>query len=210
MLSSAVSAMDLAVALLPTALFWNLRLPRRQKIAIWSLFAVGCTTAIASLIRIYYVYLDFYQSYDITWWGFYLWLWTEIELAVATICASAPSLKAIFKHFFESDAEQSRTETISRNGREARQTVVGISSLKDNTRHPSVFDIDMVALKDHAWENYGYVDDEEQARGTIVATTKMPSSSDNSGNVEYMSDQTRACNGDMVIRVRTTLSAAEA
>lgn len=81
-------------------IFWNLSLPRRQKIALWALFAVGACTAVASLVRMYYIYLDFWKSYDFTWIGYQIWLWTSTELAVAIVCASAPSLKSIFIKFF--------------------------------------------------------------------------------------------------------------
>jgi len=48
----------------------------------------------------YYIYLDFWKSYDFTWIGYQIWLWTSTELAVAIVCASAPSLKSIFIKFF--------------------------------------------------------------------------------------------------------------
>jgi hypothetical protein len=67
MAASAISALDLFIAVLPTLLFWNMTLPRRQKIALWGLFAIGATTGVASLVRMYFIYLDFWQSYDFTW-----------------------------------------------------------------------------------------------------------------------------------------------
>jgi len=48
----------------------------------------------------YYIYLDFWVSYDFTWIGYDIWLWTSTELSVAIVCASAPSLKSVFIKFF--------------------------------------------------------------------------------------------------------------
>ena len=115
MTASAVAALDLFVAVLPAMLFWNMRLPRRQKIAIWGLFGIGACTGVASLVRMYFIYLDFWKSYDFTWIGYEIWLWTSTELAVAIVCASAPALKTIFIKFFGGD--RSDRTNASRTGR---------------------------------------------------------------------------------------------
>jgi len=116
MAASAVAALDLFVAVLPAMLFWNMHLPRRQKIAIWGLFGIGACTGVASLVRMYFIYLDFWKSYDFTWIGYEIWLWTSTELAVAIVCASAPALKTIFIKFFGGDRADRTSAGMSRTG----------------------------------------------------------------------------------------------
>lgn len=55
---------DLIVALLPTALFWDLRMPAKQKFALGILFACGLFTSAAGAIRLYYLYASTYGTTD--------------------------------------------------------------------------------------------------------------------------------------------------
>ncbi|KAF2401143.1 hypothetical protein EJ06DRAFT_555763 [Trichodelitschia bisporula] len=97
--SAVISALqDFVTCGLPTVLFWKLRVPMRQKIALAGIFAVGFFLCICSILRIVYIYHAYYSSYDMTWTSRPAWLWLTIECIVAVICASAPALKIFFKH----------------------------------------------------------------------------------------------------------------
>jgi len=97
--SAVISALqDFIACGLPTILFWKLRIPRRQKIALGGIFALGFFLCVCACLRIYYIYRVFYLSYDMTWVSQPAWLWVTVEAQVAVICASAPALKVFFKH----------------------------------------------------------------------------------------------------------------
>lgn len=218
MTASGVSALDLAVALMPTMLFWNLHLPRRQKIALWSLFAIGCMTAVASLIRFYYIYLDFYKSYDFTWWGFYLSVWTDVELSVAIICASAPALKAIFTKFFENGPNlTSRARVPDLEDKMSHHVTTMVSILDKHPRRCSLHELDVLTpnLED-SWDRYGFSDDDGHALGSMTATTRAGCNDDSEGSIlsstaqEYESSKDKGGHPNMVVHVRTTLSVVQA
>lgn len=91
---------DLITAILPTFLYWNLRIPVRQKIALFGIFAVGYGVAALGALRAYYSWQIYYSTYDVTWVTWDLFLVTMLELHVGCFCANAPTLKVFFKHFF--------------------------------------------------------------------------------------------------------------
>jgi hypothetical protein len=40
------------------------------------------------------------DTYDITWYAYYGWIWTALEATLGVICASAPALKLFFNRYF--------------------------------------------------------------------------------------------------------------
>lgn len=65
--ASAVSLLlDFVAAALPAHLFWNLTIPLRQKLALFAVFSLGFAVVVFGAVRIYYLYVIFYQSYDVT------------------------------------------------------------------------------------------------------------------------------------------------
>ena len=40
------------------------------------------------------------DTYDITWYAYYGWIWTSLEASLGLICASAPALKLFFTRYF--------------------------------------------------------------------------------------------------------------
>jgi hypothetical protein len=91
---------DLITAILPTFLYWNLRIPVRQKIALFGIFAIGYGVAALGAMRAYFSWQIYYGTYDVTWVTWDLFLVTMLELHVGCFCANAPTLKVFFKHFF--------------------------------------------------------------------------------------------------------------
>ncbi|KAG9189347.1 hypothetical protein G6011_06215 [Alternaria panax] len=93
---------DAIAAFLPTLLYWNLQIPRRQKIALGAIFALGYLVCIVAAVRSYYVYRIFNQPlYDATWESWPAWLLCVLEIQLGAICASAPALKVFFMHYFK-------------------------------------------------------------------------------------------------------------
>jgi hypothetical protein len=55
-------------------------------------------------LRIYYVYIVFYRSYDVTWWAGPAYVTSAFESSLGIICACMPSLKFYFRKFFDSSS----------------------------------------------------------------------------------------------------------
>jgi hypothetical protein len=83
---------------------------------------------IAGIIRTIYVWKVTDETYDETWVGYTMWLWTAVESDLAIICACAPALKPFFRRYLGG----SRNCTSGMNSR-ARAAASGYSNM-DNTR----------------------------------------------------------------------------
>lgn len=95
--SGALGALtDLYTVLLPCIMLWNLDTPRRQKIALNFLFSLGLLVAAAGAVRTYYLHKVGFSP-DLTWIGFDAFVWAELEMQLALICASAPALRVCFR-----------------------------------------------------------------------------------------------------------------
>lgn len=96
--TSISTAQDLIICLLPAFLIYNLQMPKRQKIALGCIFGLGLVTTFCGIMRVYYATYIYYSTYDVTWYGYYGWVWSAIEADLGLICASAPALRALFRH----------------------------------------------------------------------------------------------------------------
>lgn len=57
---------DCMAALMPILLFRNLQLPRKAKILLHLIFAVGLVTCAIGIVRSYYIYTTFFTTWDVT------------------------------------------------------------------------------------------------------------------------------------------------
>lgn len=91
---------DLYAVILPMIMLnhYNLQVPRRQKIGLNVIFALGFLVAGAGIARTYYL-IQLRNNYDTSWTGFDLYVWSILECQLAIICASAPSLRAFFRRY---------------------------------------------------------------------------------------------------------------
>ncbi|KJR85159.1 uncharacterized protein SPSK_09383 [Sporothrix schenckii 1099-18] len=85
-------ATDIAIILLPMPLIKGLQIPTRQKVILMVIFAFGTVVCITSIIRLRSL-LSISVSPDTTFAGVDIAMWSNIEINVAIICASAPALK---------------------------------------------------------------------------------------------------------------------
>ena len=97
------AAQDLLAAVLPTFLYWNLRIPIRQKIALFGIFAIGYGAVAIGALRAYYSWRIFFVTYDVTWETWKAWEMTLIELHVGAMCANAPALKVFCMEYLRLD-----------------------------------------------------------------------------------------------------------
>lgn len=96
---------DIYSTLLPFFLVYNLDLPRRQKFALYGLFALGFLSVAAGTVRTVLLYEMLHGDFDFTRILWETWIWGVIELSVAIWAASAPALKPFFKKYFVESIE---------------------------------------------------------------------------------------------------------
>lgn len=94
------AAQDLLTAVLPTFLYWDLKIPVRQKVTLFGIFAIGYGAVALGGLRAYYSWRTFYATYDVTWSTYDIFFTSLLELHVGAFCANAPTMKVFFKHFF--------------------------------------------------------------------------------------------------------------
>lgn len=130
---------DFITALLPTFLYWNLQIPVRQKIALFSIFAIGYVVVAIGCARAYYSYRTFYQTYDVTWSTWDLFLTSMLELHLGCFCANAPSLKVVFKHFFADPNSRFRSRATRKNNLHPSDGTTSTSASKWSSYGASLF-----------------------------------------------------------------------
>lgn len=86
---------DFIVYVLPMPTLWKLQLPLAQRISLMILFGFGGVVVIAGCMRTYWVHYVELETYDVTWEGFYLWIWAAVEVNLGVICGCAPVLKPL-------------------------------------------------------------------------------------------------------------------
>lgn len=80
---------------LPIPTLVRLSLPASQRIGLIFLFGFGGVIVVAGSFRAYWVYHVLFETYDVTWEGFQLWVWTAVETNVGVICGCIPALKPL-------------------------------------------------------------------------------------------------------------------
>ena len=86
---------DILVYVLPMPTLVRLNLPWSQRIILLVVFGFGAVVVVAGIMRLYYVHLTVYETYDVTWVGYNLWIWTAVEVNLGIICGCVPALKPL-------------------------------------------------------------------------------------------------------------------
>ncbi|KAI9763863.1 MAG: hypothetical protein M1840_009047 [Geoglossum simile] len=107
---------DFVIILLPLPTVWSLRLRRNQKTVLSCIFLTGSLACVAGLIRIYYTHTILNVTFDVTWFGYILWVYIAVEVDVAMICASAPALKPLVKLYTDPSSRGSNSRHNGRGG----------------------------------------------------------------------------------------------
>lgn len=120
-------ASDLYAVVLPFCITWNLQMPRRQKWALRGIFSIGLVVVAASAVRTYYT-IQVSSEADVSTAVFNVFVWSQVELQLAFMCASTPSLRVLFRRYFMS--------SFSRSGRRTREEQeAGASSSQNKNRN---------------------------------------------------------------------------
>ncbi|EPS36689.1 hypothetical protein H072_9747 [Dactylellina haptotyla CBS 200.50] len=91
---------DLYVFFLPIREVWTIQLPKKQRISLVLVFALGSIVCIAGIIRIYYLWIVFSPTnWDFTYQGGPLYIVTAIEGDLGILCASLPALKPFIHRY---------------------------------------------------------------------------------------------------------------
>jgi hypothetical protein len=101
--------------------YYTLDVPRAQKIGLNIIFALGLLVAGAGIGRTYFL-IKLGNTYDTSWIGFDLLVWTIIEMQLGIICACAPSMRAFFRRYLSDRIRRSLTLSSSRNKRSRNTT----------------------------------------------------------------------------------------
>ena len=86
---------DFMIYTLPIPTLFTLRLPWNQRIGLMVLFSIGGVIVVAGSFRAYWVHYTLFETYDATWEGYNIWIWTAIETNVGVICGCIPALKPL-------------------------------------------------------------------------------------------------------------------
>ncbi|KAK3389762.1 hypothetical protein B0H63DRAFT_390514 [Podospora didyma] len=90
---------DFVVWILPLPTLYQAQLPLRQRIALIVLFSFGLVVVVAAIVRTYWIHYVVDETFDVTWAGFHLWIWTAVEVNLGVICGCVPWLKSLFKYY---------------------------------------------------------------------------------------------------------------
>lgn len=103
---------DIIVYLLPMPTLFRLRLPVLQRIVLIILFSLGTGVVVAGIMRTWWTYYVEEMTYDVTWDGFELWIWTALEANLAIICGCVPVLRRLLPSMTE-NADSSAADSTS-------------------------------------------------------------------------------------------------
>ncbi|KAI8407108.1 hypothetical protein FOFC_12542 [Fusarium oxysporum] len=138
-LSQAITTVitDLLVCALPLQTLFHLKLPFSQRMALIVVFSLGLVVVFAASMRAYYTHYVTDETYDVTWQGFHLWIWTAVEANLGVICGSVPALRPLFRNMFRSKSSSyyNKTNSHAYPPGTAPGVVTVVTSPKKNSRN---------------------------------------------------------------------------
>ena len=124
---------DFMIYALPIPTLFSLQLPWSQRIGLILLFGVGGIIVVAGSFRAYWIHYTLFETWDATWEGYQIWVWTAVETNVGVICGCIPALKPLL---FPSRARQhgSKYANGSSHSRRKEKTTPVVDQLELDTR----------------------------------------------------------------------------
>ncbi|KAK4194119.1 hypothetical protein QBC40DRAFT_188922 [Triangularia verruculosa] len=117
---------DFLVWILPLPTLYRARLPLSQRIALIVLFSFGGVVVIGAILRLYWIWYVLERTYDITWEGFHLLIWTAVEVHLGVICGCVPWLKSLVK-FWKNGGSTAAGYSHNQNGSRSLGKMAGSS-----------------------------------------------------------------------------------
>jgi hypothetical protein len=164
-LSGAMSVLsDLYSVLLPCIMLHNFDAPRRQKIALNIIFSLGLLVVAAGSVRTYYLE-KVGHSNDLTYDGYDVLVWAQLETQLSLICASAPTLRVFFRDYLSIPVLRALSSARTGSRRDSRRTSKRLpdSSSDSNGTGDSVPLTNVTAGKPNSLASVREVDDLEAA-----------------------------------------------
>ncbi|KAF2632747.1 hypothetical protein BU25DRAFT_453933 [Macroventuria anomochaeta] len=170
---------DFATTVTPIPLILGLHMPRRQRLAVACLFAMGIIVTVAGIVRTWYIYKSLVTTYDNTWYAYPLWIAAAVEIDLGVICASVPVLKPLLskipfslsgtfsggislkKRFTSSgyNSKASKTSTTTAEGSRSNPSASNLSSKRRSEAIRAAPDLDQDQGRSYELKNW----DEERA-----------------------------------------------
>jgi hypothetical protein len=97
--ASTTASSDFVVWILPLPFLYRAKLPLSQRLGVLTLFSFGGLVVSAACIRTYWTYYVVEETYDVTWYGFHLWMWTAVEVQLGIICGCVPWLRSLVNYW---------------------------------------------------------------------------------------------------------------
>jgi hypothetical protein len=134
---------DAYSVLLPCLMLRNFDVSKRQKLALNIIFSLGLIVVAAGAVRTYY-FDHLWHTYDLTYAGYDVLIWAQLELQLSLICASAPALRVFFRRYLANPIRalsSGRSHMDSARDRDSRRTATKLTddvpSLPTSQRWPS-------------------------------------------------------------------------
>ncbi|GME28208.1 integral membrane protein [Neofusicoccum parvum] len=146
--AGALSALqDLIACVLPMALFWDLRISKRSKLALCFVFGLGLFTCACGIMRTVKLHFVFFETYDVTWAARWVFALTLVEACLGAICASVPALKNSFQRLlrvvvdpFVLGGSSESLQTWHRTGEQRDQEESGSKAVRRRSKNPFFFE----------------------------------------------------------------------
>jgi hypothetical protein len=97
--ASTTASSDFIVWILPLPFLYRAKLPLSQRIGVITLFSFAGLVVSAACIRTYWIYYVVEETYDVTWYGFHLWMWTAVEVQLGIVCGCVPWLRSLVNYW---------------------------------------------------------------------------------------------------------------
>jgi hypothetical protein len=143
---------DLICALLPNFIYWNAKIPFRQKMALMGIFATAYGVAIFGALRTHATWVLFYQTYDVSWQLWEIWNWTLLEIHIGVICANAPALKVFVSRYLNIKSIGSGHKDDSSNAKPPKTSTKSSKSSSQPSGGPK----GRIAAWKNSFANHGY------------------------------------------------------
>ncbi|KAH7009426.1 uncharacterized protein B0I36DRAFT_226338, partial [Microdochium trichocladiopsis] len=85
---------DVAILILPMKQIWQLQIQRHRRITLVALFSIGSFACLTSMIRMKYA-VSYSTTFDATWDGVDIVVWSAVEQFCALLCGSLPALRPL-------------------------------------------------------------------------------------------------------------------
>ncbi|KAL1863285.1 hypothetical protein Plec18170_000118 [Paecilomyces lecythidis] len=169
---------DTTLLIIPMPVLSHLQLPKKQKIALMGVFAVGAIVCVTSILRLSGLH-QVAVSKDTSWDNVHAAYWTAAECNVAIICACLPYLRPLivrmFPHLINSSYHQ-RTP--------GRRTTTGNFSKHRATMASQGQDFDLYTINIEKGDNMS-----RSTMDGIEVTTEMTTVQETSKDVESTSER---------------------